>query len=60
MTLTSISDWANRWLVTMNESKEIYFSVKREKPVHLPLILNNNFIEHAHVTVHEQFGLTFI
>ena len=60
MTLTSISDWANRWLVTMNETKtkEIVFSAKRDKPVHPLLILNNNFIED--VTVHEQFGLTFI
>ena len=34
--LTSISVWAKRWLVTMNESKtkSIVFSAKREKPLH--------------------------
>ena len=60
MTLTSISDWANRWLVTMNETKtkEIVFSAKRDKPVHPLLILNNNFIED--VTVHEQSWLDLV
>ena len=54
--LRSISDWAK--LVTMNETKTkaIVFSAKRDKPVHLPLILNNNIIED--VTVHEHLGLT--
>ena len=57
--LSSISDWAKRWLVTMNETKTkaIVFSAKRYKPVHPPLILNNNIIED--VTVHEHLGLTF-
>ena len=56
--LSSISDWAERWLVTMNETKTkaIVFSTKRDKPVHPPLILNNNIIED--VTVHEHLGLT--
>ena len=56
--LTSISVWAKRLLVTMNESKtkSIVFSAKREKPLHPPLILNNSFIED--VTVHEHLGLT--
>ena len=50
--LRSISDWA------MNETKTkaIVFSAKRDKPVHPPLIFNNNIIED--VTVHEHLGLT--
>ena len=34
--LISISDWAKRWLVTMNETKtkSIVFSAKRDKPWH--------------------------
>lgn len=56
--MRSISDWAKRWLVTINETKTkaIVFSAKRDKPVHPPLILNNNIIED--VTVHENLGLT--
>ena len=45
--LTSISNWAKRWLVTMNESKtkSIVFSAKRERPLYPYLILNNSIIE---------------
>ena len=50
--LRSISDWAKQWLVTRNETKTkaIVFSAKKDKPVHPPLILNNNIIED--MTVH--------
>ena len=36
--LTSISDWAKRWLVTMKETKtkSNVFSTKRDKPLHPP------------------------
>ena len=56
--LRTISDWVKRWLVTMNEtkSKAIVFLAKRDRPVHPPLILNNNIVED--VTVHEHLGLT--
>ena len=52
--LRSISHWAKRWLLTMNETKTkaIVFSAKRDKPV----ILNNNIIED--MTVNEHLGLT--
>ena len=51
--LTSIFNWAKRWLLTMNETKteSIVFSAKRDKPLHPSLILNNSIIED--VTVHE-------
>ena len=56
--LTSISDWAKRWLVTMNETKtkSTVFWAKRDKPLHPPLILYNSIIED--VIVHEHLGLT--
>ena len=38
------------------KTKAIVFSAKRDKPVHSPLILNNNIIED--VTVHKDLGLT--
>ena len=36
--------------------KQLFFLAKKDKPVHPPLILNNNIIEH--VTVHEHLALT--
>ena len=56
--LTSISDSAKRWLVTINETqnKSIVFSAKTDKPLRPSLILNNSIIED--VTVHEHLGLT--
>jgi hypothetical protein len=41
--LNVISDWASRWLVTMNPKKteNIIFSCKLVKPLHPTLILNN-------------------
>ena len=56
--LRSISDWGKLWLVTINETKTkaIVLSAIRDKPVHPPLILNNNIIEY--VAVREHLGLT--
>ena len=54
LTSKLISDWAKRWLVTMNESKtwqketSLYFTP--------PLVLNNSIIED--VTVYEHLSLT--
>ena len=41
--LIVISDWASRWLVTMNTKKTaiIIFSCKLVKPLHPTLTLNN-------------------
>ena len=45
--LNVISDWASRWLVTMNPKKieNIIFSCKLVKPLHPALILNNEPIK---------------
>ena len=57
--LTSISDWAKWWLVTMNEtkSKSIVF---RQKEIHLltPLWFWTIVLWIEDVTVHEHLGLT--
>ena len=63
--LNLIMTW-DRYLTGLNDGwcpwtkprliKAIVFSAKRHKPVHPPLVLNNNIIEN--VTVHEHLGFT--
>ena len=56
--LNVISDWASRWLVTMNPQKteNIIFSCKLVKPLHPTLILNNEPIKT--VSQHDHLGVT--
>ena len=45
--LDRISDWSQKWLVTMNPTKcrSLVFSSKRDKPVHPALYLDGSRIE---------------
>ena len=56
--LNKISVWADKWLVTMNpvKSRNVVFSLKRNKQVHPPLFLNSNIVKYAES--HTHFGLT--
>ena len=56
--LNRISDWSSKWQVTMNPSKcrSLVFSLKRVKPTHPSLYLNNSCIEE--VEKHTHLGLT--
>ena len=54
-----ISSWADRWLVLFNPKKteSILFSRKCNKPVHPPLIMNNETL--TNVESHKHLGITF-
>jgi hypothetical protein len=56
--LSSISTWADRWLVTMNAEKteSMIFSAKKDKPFHPSLYLSNVLIKE--VFQHEHLGVT--
>ena len=57
--LAKISSWADRWLVLFNPKKteSILFSRKVNKPVHPPLIMNNEIL--TNVESHKHLGITF-
>ena len=57
--LDRISDWSQKWLVTMNPTKcrSLVFSSKRDKPVHPALYLDGSRIEE--VDIHTHLGLIF-
>ena len=50
--------WADKWLVTMKpvKSRNVVFSLKRNKQVHPPLFLNSNMVKDAES--HTHLGLT--
>ena len=56
--LTSISIWAQNWLVTMNaqKTKSMFFSAKLNKPHHPPLQMSGASIED--VISHDHLGVT--
>ena len=56
--LHKISVWADKWLVTMNpvKSRNVIFSLKRNKQVHPPLFLGSNIVKD--VESHTHLGLT--
>ena len=56
--LNKIAVWADKWLVTMNpvKSRNVVFSLKRNKQVHPPLFLNSNVVKDAES--HTHLGLT--
>ena len=56
--LNKIAVLADKWLVTMNpvKSRNVVFSLKRNKQVHLPLFLNSNMVKDAES--HTHLGLT--
>ena len=57
--LDRISDWSQKWLVTMNPTKcrSLVLSSKRDKPVHPALYLGGSRIEE--VDKHTHLGLIF-
>ena len=57
--LAKISSWADRWLVLFNPKKteSILFSRKVNRPVHPPLIMNNETL--TNVESHKHLGITF-
>ena len=56
--LNKIAVWANKWLVTMNrvKSRNVIFSLKRNKRVHPPLFLTSNVVKDTES--HTHLGLT--
>ena len=56
--LHKISVWADKWLVRMNpvKSRNVIFSLKRNKQVHPPLFLSSNIVKD--VESHTHLGLT--
>ena len=56
--LNKIAVWADKWLVTMNpvKSRNVVFSLKRNKQVHPPLFLNSNMVKDTES--HTHLGLT--
>ena len=54
--LNKIAVWADKWLVTMNpvKSRNVVFSLKRNKQVHPPPFLNSNMVKDA-----VNFGFNF-
>ena len=56
--LNKIAVWADKWLVTMNPvtSRNVVFSLKRNKRVHPSLFLNSNVVKDAES--HTHLGLT--
>lgn len=56
--LNKISEWADKWLVTMNpvKSRNVVFSLKRNKQVNRPLFLNSKVVKD--VESHTHLGLT--
>lgn len=57
--LLKISEWSNKWLVTMNPSKSrsMVFSLKHNKSIHPALFLDGLYVEG--VKSHTHLGLTF-
>lgn len=57
--MSKIKEWASKWLVTFNPSKteSLVFSRKHYKPVHPPIIFDNQIINE--VNSHKHLGLTF-
>lgn len=55
--LSAVANWAKKWNVIMNASKtrSMIFSVKKIKPCHPPLLLNNEII--PDVTSHCHLGI---
>ena len=56
--LNKIAVWADKWLVTRNpvKSRNVVFSLKRNKQVHPPPFLNSNVVKDAEC--HTHLGLT--
>ena len=56
--LNKISEWADKWLVTMNpvKSRNVVFSLKRNKQDHPPLFLDTKVVKD--VECHTHLGLT--
>ena len=56
--LNKISEWADKWLVTMNpvKSRNVVFSLKRNKQDHPPLFLDTKVVKD--VECHINLGLT--
>ena len=56
--LNKISEWADKWLVTMNpvKSRNVVFSLKRNKQDHPPLFLDTKVVKDVECHIH--FGLT--
>ena len=54
-----ISSWADRWLVLFipKKTESIHLSRKSNKPVHPPLIMNNETLNN--VESHKHLGITF-
>ena len=63
--LASISNWADKWMVTMNPSKtrSMIFSVKNNKPDHPRILLNRATIPdvnlHCHLGINLSSGLSW-
>ena len=57
--LVRISAWAEKWLVSFNPNKTEYILLSRKlnKPVHPPVIMNNQVI--TEVESHKHLGVTF-
>jgi hypothetical protein len=57
--LSTIQSWSDKWLVTMNlsKTKTMVFSLKKDKPVHPVLKLDDKVIEE--VCAHHHLGLLF-
>ena len=57
--LQKIATWSSSWLVTLNplKTESMIFSRKRDRLIHLPLLMNNVPIESVHS--HKHIGLTF-
>ena len=57
--LVRISAWAEKWLVSFNQNKTEYLLLSRKlnKPVHPPVIMNNQVI--TEVESHKHLGVTF-
>ena len=55
--LTSIAHWADKWMLTINagKSRSMIFSIKKHKPDHPPLFLNQSIIpevnSHCHLGI---------
>ena len=57
--MSTISNWANFWLVDFNDAQTLSMVVSRKvnKPIHLPLFMNNKLINETQS--HKHLGVTF-
>ena len=57
--LAKISTWADKWLVTFNtqETESLLISRKINKPIHPPIVMNNDHI--TEVDNHKHLGVVF-